>query len=141
MVKSMRGSQPAGVMALSRASAPAGELHGRASRRQVDDAHVAPKHARAQTGAERLGAGLLGGETLGVGFDPSGAAFGFRPLGRGEDAIEKALTVPFDRTLDAADIDEIGTDTEDHARPRSMAARMVFTAPARPEKTASPIKK
>jgi hypothetical protein len=49
--------------------------------------------------------------------------------------------VPFDRALDAADIDEIGSYPEDHARPRSIAARMVFTASAKPEKTPSPIRK
>ena len=119
----------------------AGKLHGRTSRRQVDDAHVAPEHAGAQTGAECLGAGFLGGETLGVSFDPSGAAFGLCALEWREDAIEEALTVPFDRALDAADIDEIGSYPEDHARPRSIAARMVFTASAKPEKTPSPIRK
>src|SRR5262249_23030490 len=120
---------------------PAGELHGRPSRRQIDHAHVAPKHARAQPGAESLGAGLLGGETLSVGLGPSGPALGFCPLDRGEDASEKALAVPLDRAFGAADIDEIGAHTKDHARPRSIAARMVFTASARPQETASPIKK
>src|SRR5262249_28078658 len=120
---------------------PAGELHGGASRGQIDHAHVAPKHSRAQTGAESLGAGLLGGEALGVGLGPSGAAFGLRTLGRGEDASEKTLAVPLDRAFDTADVDEIGPDTEDHARPPSMAARMGFTASARPQETASPIQK
>src|SRR5262249_32572355 len=120
---------------------PAGELHGGASRGQIDHAHVAPKHSRAQTGAESLGAGFLGGEALGVGLGPSGAAVGLRPLGRGEDASEKALAVPLDRAFDTADVDKIGPDTEDHARPRSIAARMVFTASASPPETASPIKK
>ena len=36
--------------------------------------------------------------------------------------------VPLDRALDAAHVDEIGADAEDHVRPPSIAARMVFTA-------------
>ena len=71
MVTSMRASQPAGVIACEALERAAGELHGRTTRRQVDHAHVAPEHARAQAGAERLGAGLLGGEPLGVGLDPA----------------------------------------------------------------------
>src|SRR5262249_3502201 len=98
-------------------------------------------HACAQAGAESLGAGLLGGETLGVGLGPSGPALGFRPLDRGEDASEKTLAVPLDRAFDAPAIDEIGAHTKDHPRPRSIATAMVFTASARPQETASPIKK
>ena len=141
MVRSMRGSQPAGVIALRRASAPpVSFMVGRPDGR-LTTPMSRQNTPRTQTGTERLGAGLLGGETLGVGFDPPGAAFGLCALERREDAIEEALTMPFDRALDAADIDEIGTDSEDHARPRSIAARMVFTASARPEKTPSPIRK
>ena len=66
---------------------------------------------------------------------------GLCPLDWREDALEEALTVSFDRTLDTADIDEVGTDPEDHARPRCMASRMAFTASASPENTPSPIKK
>ena len=36
---------------------------------------------RAQAGAERLGAGLLGGEALGVGLDALRAALGLGALG------------------------------------------------------------
>src|SRR5262249_56184757 len=81
---------------------PAGEPHGGASRGQIDYAHVAPKHSRAQTGAESLGAGFLGGEALGVGLGPSGAAVGLRALSRGEDASEKTLAVPLDRSFHPA---------------------------------------
>jgi hypothetical protein len=44
----------------------AGEAHRRLARGEVDHAHVAPEHAAAQAGAQRLGAGLLGREALGV---------------------------------------------------------------------------
>src|SRR5262249_49807188 len=122
----------------------AGQFYGGAAGRQVDDSHVAPEHAGAHAGAERFGAGLLGREALGIGLDAPGASFRLGPLGSGENAIEKALAVSFDGAFDAADIDEVGTDTENHVRvfrPRSMTARMVFTASARPENTASPIRK
>src|SRR5262249_2838875 len=90
---------------------------------------------------ESLGAGFLGGEALRVGLGPSGAAVGLRALSRGEDASEKTLAVPLDRAFDTADVDKIGPDTEDHARPRSIAARLGFTGSAMPQETASPIKK
>ncbi len=132
MVTSMRASQPGGVIACSRASAPpVSFMVGRPDGRLTTPMSRQNTPAR-RPGAERLGAGLLGRETLGIGLAPPGAAFGFGALGRGEDASEKTLAVALDGTLDAADIDEIGTDTENHARPRSMPARMVFTAAARP---------
>ena len=52
----------------------AGQTHRRLARGQIDDAHVAPEHAVAQARAQRLGAGLLGGEALGVGGGALGAA-------------------------------------------------------------------
>ena len=67
MVRSMRTSWPSGVSVGERSSRAAGKMQGRAPRGQIDDAHVAPEHALAEAGAERLGAGLLGGEALGVG--------------------------------------------------------------------------
>src|SRR5262249_28284706 len=103
--------------------------------------HVAPEHARAQTGPERLGARLLGREALGIGFRPPGAAFRLRALDRGEDTLQEAVAMALDGALDATDIDQVGTDPEDHARPRSMAARIAPTASARRQATASPIKK
>ena len=133
MVRSMRGSQPSGVIALRRASAPPVSFMVGRPGRQVDDTHVAPKDPGAQTGTQRLGAGFLGGKPLGVGFNPPHAAFSLRALERGEDAPEEALTMPLDRALDAADIDEIGSRPRGSCpRPRSIAARMVFTASGRP---------
>ena len=72
MVTSMRAWQPAGVIACEPRERAAGELHGRPAGRQIDHPHVAPEHARPQPGAERLGAGLLGGKALGIGFDRAG---------------------------------------------------------------------
>ena len=41
----------------------AGQLHGGPPARKIDDAHIAPENAAPQAGAERFGAGFLGGET------------------------------------------------------------------------------
>src|SRR5580704_5681408 len=125
----------------------AGELHGRPPRRQVDDAHVAPPHAGADAGAERLGAGLLGGEALGIGLDPVAPPFGARPLGRRENAVDEAIAVTLDHLGDAAHVGNVGADAEDHRaapllrRPRSIAARILRTTSPRPPKIASPIRK
>ncbi len=65
-------------------------------------------------GAERLGAGLLGGEALGIGLGAVLAAFGFGALDVGEDAREKAVAVPLDHLGDAAGIGDVG------AKPKIM---------------------
>ena len=49
----------------------AGQRHGRLARGKVDHTHVAPGDTLADAGAERLGAGLLGSEALGVGRPPA----------------------------------------------------------------------
>src|SRR5580698_9987054 len=92
----------------------AGELHGRSPRWQVDDAHVAPPHAGADAGAERLGAGFLGGEALGIGLDPVAPPLGARALVRREDAIDEAIAVALDHLGDAAHVGNVGADAEDH---------------------------
>ena len=68
-----RPRMPAGVIAARRAAAPPVRRIVGWPRGQIDDAHVAPEHAVAQARAERLGAGLLGGEALGVGGGALGA--------------------------------------------------------------------
>src|SRR5262249_47934115 len=70
------------------------------------------------SGPERLGTGLLGGKTLGVGRDHHflvlGAALRLGALGVGEDAVEKALAMALDHLGDAADIDQVVADADDH---------------------------
>src|SRR5580704_2973720 len=125
----------------------AGELHGRPPRRQVDDAHVAPPHAGADAGAERLGAGFLGGEALGISLDPVAAPFGAGALVRREDAIDEAIAVALDDLGDAAHVGNIGADAENHLpappsrRARFITACILRTTASRPSKIASPIKK
>ena len=38
-------------------------------------------------------------------------------LGLGEDAVEKAVAEALDRLLDAADVDQVAADAEDHRGP------------------------
>src|SRR6185437_7380766 len=77
-------------------------------------AHVAPEHACPQAGAEGLGAGLLGGKTLGIGFDPVGALVGLGAFRWRVDAGQKTLAVPLDGAFDAPDVDDVGTEPDDH---------------------------
>src|ERR1700680_4431846 len=125
----------------------AGEFHGRPPRRQVDDAHVAPPHAGADAGTERLGAGFLGGEALGIGLDPAAPPLGARPFCRREDAVDEAIAVALDHFGDAAHVGNVGADAEDHPpapplrRPWFIIACILRTTASRPSKIASPIKK
>src|SRR5215218_656149 len=118
-----------GSEALERA---AGEPHRRAPAGQVHDLHVAPEHAPAHAGAERLGAGLLRREAPRVGFGPR------RPPVRAP-----ALAEALDRAPDAADVAEVRADAENQspALPSSIARRIVRTASSRPMNTASQIRK
>ena len=107
----------------------AGQPHRRLAAGQIDDAHVAPEHAAAQPRAQRLGAGLLGGEALGVGGGAPGAPLRAAPLDVGEAARDEALAEALERLLDAADVAEVAADADDHrlpprARPSSIAARI-----------------
>src|SRR5579862_5063540 len=125
----------------------AGQLDGRPPARQIDHPHVAPPYAAAQTRSQSLGAGLLGGKALGVGFDPVTPLFGLGALDRRENAVEKSLAMALDHLGDAASVGDVGADAENHdadplrTLPRSIADRMERTAASRPEKIASPIRK
>ena len=110
MVRSIRASWPGGVSLASRAAAPpvsfmVGRPDGRLTT-PMSRHHTPGAHA----GAERLGAGFLGGEALRIGLDALGAPLGARAFGVGEDAREKALAVPLDHLLDAADVGDVGAD-------------------------------
>ncbi len=102
-----------GPQALQR---PAGEPQGRPPAGQVHHLHVAPEHAAAQPGAERLGAGLLGGEAPRVGGRAGRAAVAARALAHREDAMGEAVAEALERALDPADVAEVRADAEDHRR-------------------------
>src|ERR1051325_2589666 len=103
----------------------------------VDHAHVAPDHAAAQARAERLGAGLLGGEALGVARRPRGAALRALLLDLRKDALDEAVAEALERLLDAPDVAEIVADAQDHAaalRASSIRRRISRIAASRPTK-------
>ena len=93
----------------------AAQLKNRLPRRTVEHADVAPVHALAEAGAERLGARLFGSVSLGVGGDAIGAPLGACPLGGGEHPHQKAFSEPLERTLDPPDVDQVSPDPDDHA--------------------------
>ncbi len=94
-------------------------MHGRTAARQVHHPHIPPPDATPDSRTERLGTGLLGREPLGVGrhhhFLVFGAAPGPGALGVGENAVEKAVAMTLDDFGDAADVDQVGADADDHA--------------------------
>src|SRR6185437_5313503 len=97
------------------------------------------------TGAERFGASLLGGETLGVSLRLVDAPAGLGALRRRKNAGQKAFAVALDAARDAPHVREVRAKPDNHdapalARPRSIAARMNFTVSASPSNTASPIR-
>ena len=92
--------------------------HGGLAGGFVHHAHVLPEHAAAETGAERLGTGLLGGEALGIGGGALGALLGFADLDIGEDAVDEARPETGEGFLDAPDVDHVIADADDHLRPR-----------------------
>src|SRR5215831_14942964 len=104
-----RGCQP--LELLERATR---QHEGGPTGREVDHAQVAPINAAAKAGAERLGARLLGGVALGVALGAIEPALGARALNRREDAFEEPIAEALDGLFDAADVDEIAADAEDH---------------------------
>ena len=96
----MNGSVPGGMIAFSRSAAPPVSAHGRLAGGQVDHPHVAPEHAPPHAGAQRLGAGLLGGEALGVGGGAVGPPVGLALLDLGEAPGDEALAEALERLLD-----------------------------------------
>ncbi|QTK79091.1 hypothetical protein AT6N2_C1325 [Agrobacterium tumefaciens] len=86
---------------------PVGQDHRRLAARQVDNAHVPPEDAVGKPGPERLGAGFLGGKTLGVGGRAVLPAIGFCTLDISETAMGETLAKALDRFFDAADVDQV----------------------------------
>ncbi len=98
----------------------------------------------AQAGAERLGAGLLGGESLGVGGGAAGARVRLAALDFRETARDETLAEPRQSLLDPANVAEVAADSDDHrarVRPSAIALRISRTLSARPTKIASPMRK
>ena len=102
IVSAIWASVPLGVMSASRLAAPPVSFMVGWPVGEVNHTHVAPEHAVLQPGSERLRAGFLGGEPLGIGGHPLGAALGFHLLHIGEDAVDELLAEALQRLLHAA---------------------------------------
>src|SRR5258708_4681494 len=121
----------------------AGQVQGRLARCEIDHAHFMPAYA-ANAGTERLGAGLLRREALGIGAGSIRTGVGPGAFGLGETALFEALPIAFERRLDAPDVAKIIADADDHAacpRPLAIAAFTARMVSARPTKIASPMRK
>src|SRR4029078_10299234 len=104
--------------------------------------HLSPPIATApHHSSQGIGAGLLGGETLGIGRGPLCPAVRFGALDIGIDPREESLAMLLDVFFKAADVDQFVPDTEDHARASSISLRMARIEASRPMNIASPIKK
>src|SRR5688572_22847314 len=130
----------------------AGQLHGRLAGGEIDHAHVPPEHTGAKAGAQRLGAGFLRRETLGVARGALRPRLGLPLLDRREHPVDEAPAETVERPLDPTDVDDVAADAYDHggqalrspavsARAWSMRARMRRIALSSPPKIASPIRK
>src|SRR4029079_8390892 len=111
----------------------------------VHHAHVAPEDAAADAGAQRLGAGLLGREPLGVAGRGIELALGARPLDLGEHPMGEPIAEAVQALLHPADVGEVRAQADDHAafpaRASSIRARIRRMAGPSPMKIASPIRK
>src|SRR5690606_30466981 len=119
----------------------AGQGQGRLAGRQVHHPHVAPVDVGPHPGPQGLGAGLLGGEPLGVAPGRIGLAVRAGALQFSEDALLETVAEAVQRRLDAPDVRQVSADADDHDTASSMAARIRRMAASRPTKTASPIRK
>src|SRR5690606_34263467 len=92
----------------------AGQMHRGLSGRSVDNAHVAPEHALGYAGSQRLGAGFLRRETLRIRCGALLASIRFLLLDLCKDPVAETVTMPFKRTFDTANIDEVAANPDNH---------------------------
>src|SRR5258705_4329178 len=91
-----------------------GKFEARLARFQVPHPHAMPARRRADSGAERFGERFLGGEALGEIVRTQtvrGKAF---HLGIDQDLAGETIAPAHERLLDAADLDDVGSEAEDH---------------------------
>src|SRR5437762_2011693 len=70
--------------------------------------------AKSRARAGRVSRARCRGEAPGIARPRMGAPLATAPFGLGEDAVEKAVAIARDRRLDAADVDQIAADAQDH---------------------------
>jgi hypothetical protein len=79
-----------------------------------DGKFTTPINPIAKAGAQRLGACFFGGKALGVTWNALRPPFGFALFDIGIDPVDKTLTVFLKSFLDAANVNDVTADTEDH---------------------------
>ena len=126
-VRWMTARWPSGVRHPAASAAPPVSCMVGLPDRQVDDPHVAPEHAAPHARAERLGAGLLGRETFGVGRGARRSAIGFCRSISVKQRPAKRVAEACQHLFDAADVAKIDTEADDHSTsPVLGRARKLF---------------
>ena len=83
-----------------------------------------------EAGAERLRTRFLGGEAAGIACCPILAPVAFSAFNIGENALEKAVAEPLNHLLDAADVDQIAAQAEDHRDLRGAGISLALVQPS-----------
>jgi hypothetical protein len=83
-----------------------------------------------EAGAERLRAGFLCSEAAGIARRPIFAPVTFPAFNVGKNAIEKAVAETLDHLLDAADVDQIAAQAEDHRDSRAAGISRALAQPS-----------
>src|SRR5690554_1964690 len=107
----MRRAYPGG---LGQLAGPPRELQQGAAQSVIDDLNLAPPHAMAEPYSERLDESFLGGKTLGQESRLVIALLPLRVLMLTEDAGCKASTVTGQGRLEASNLGQVSTDTQNH---------------------------
>lgn len=82
---------------------------------ECDDFDVVKGDSVDEAGAEDFDDGFLGGPPSSEANGDVTMLVGVLKFVRGETAITEVCAIPFQHVADAGDIDDIGTDTDDHA--------------------------
>src|SRR5690554_2724221 len=99
---------------LGQFAGPPRELQQGAAQSVIDDLNLAPPHTMAEPYAERLDESFLGGKTLGQESRLVIALLPLRVLMLTEDACWKASTMTGQGRLEAGDLGQVSTDTQNH---------------------------
>src|SRR5690625_2956017 len=125
----MRRAYPGG---LSQLAGPARELQQGAAQSVIDDLNLAPPHAMAEPYTERFDESFLGGKALGQESGLVIALMPLRELKLTQDARWKASTMTSQGRLEAGDLGQISTDTQNHGCSWSCSWSWASSAATKP---------
>ncbi len=125
----VRRHGPAGVNSVQASRRAAGQRHGGLAAGQVRHPHIAPKHPLFHACTQRLGASPPWPRSAWRRWRPAVRA----PLGPGAlllgiDAMGEPIAKARQRLLDAADVDDVGADAQDHGAATGPAPRRCAAA-------------